>query len=271
MSFHLHSGRDVQSARQAHPVSSRKALLSTLLVCALPQGIAQAPGAPAPGRRSQAAPPLYQRIRENSTNAVSMVYGVSEIGGPSLPAIHQGSHTLSTTLACAAPPLPEQLQPFALFQWMEKQKAADLGILFRAADGSERPFLGNEALVWRSGAMAPCLSADGTRDVLYGWEWDVGVVVARTDRRRSADTFTALQTQKPPAELLAFGENVNGSVEQRLSLREALAHLSVDWQANSSGQLSREFLKHFNDAQKAGAWTGQEPKTTQPIGSSLKR
>ena len=267
MSFPLQHGQDVQRARQ---VVSRGVLLAALMMCALPHQRAQAPGAPEPGRHPSSTPPLYQRIREGQGGAVKMTYGVSQIGGPDRSTAHQELHTLSATLACAHPPSREQLKPFALFQWMEKQQAADLGLLFRAADGSERPFLGNEALVWRAGAIAPCLSADGTRIVLYGWEWDVGVAVNQSDPTRRAGTFAALETQKPVTEILAFGENLNGPTGQRPLLLQALTRLSTDWQANTSSRLSQDFLEHFSDAQRASAAAGQGPETIQAIGSSLK-
>lgn len=245
------------------------ALLLLLPHCALPQTAAQGQRPIPTAETPAAAPPLYQRFREYRTNAVSMIYGVGEIGKPPAPAIPRDLHPLSANFSCAAPPLPDQLQPFSLFEWMTKQQAADLGILFRGPDGAERPFLGTDALVWRSGALASCLSTEGTRTVVYGWEWDVGVVVDQTSTKHGAATFTALQTQDPPAIILSFGENINGAAEQRPLLQETLARLGTDWQSDPPGHLSPKFLAHFEDARKASPVP--HPETTQPIGSFVKR
>lgn len=243
-----------------------------LLPCsALPQTAAPA-DRPAMARKTPPpAPPLYQRSREHRTNAVSMIYGVSEIGEPPAPAPPHELHSLAANPSCAAPPRPEQLHPFSLFQWMEKQQATALGLLFRAPDGAERPFLGQNALVWRSGATATCLSTEGTRTVVYGWEWDVGLVVDQNKTTQGEATFLALQAQDPPATILTFGENVNGAIERNSQLQKALTHLWTDWQSGPTGHLSPHFLEHFQEAQNANTTANRQPEIIQAIGSFLNR
>lgn len=265
--------RRAQSLRQI-PVAIALGLSGTLIGTAA--GCAQVPKAgyaltqPETQPQSNPPPPLYQRmhIPEGRAGAgVSMVYGARHtLDGPEpVQSGNQGPPSFSFGPTCAIPPTVDRAHDFALFQWMTERQASDLGLTFRSAGTASKGSIKREALVWRSGRIAECPSADGQSRVFYGSEWDVGLLVDERGVGQKPATFAGLLKKARTNNILALGLSSAEPLNNQ-DLSRATNDMATGIDERGQGKLPDNFLVAFNLARIIASAALAQENSLQPIG-----
>lgn len=243
--------------------------VSVVALAAPPDTAGLPPNAVAPSaaaNQSPAFPPLYQRNVSPEATAgigVSMIAGVGDLNHAPGPPRAQRFRRPSLQPQCAVPPASNTLRSFAVFQWMTKQQASALG-LASASDSAGDLGLPS-VLVWRAGRIAECESASGKAHVIYGSEWDVGLLVEQRDGSALPATFADLRRATPPPRILAFASSTSG-LGKNAALLAAFHKLASDVETPRPAGPPDRFLKDFAAVRAAGDAAIQEAGAAGPIG-----
>jgi len=133
--------------------------------------------------------------------------------------------------ACAQVPDASQLKSFGFFSAMSAKDTATLNLTFPIATGSGNFSLDSQVVIWRMGQSAECPSTDGKYTLVYGSEWDAGIIISQTNISGNATFAVVAANATINRTAVSFNFSTAGYTDDS-DLRAANSKLFTDVSAN---------------------------------------